>query len=211
MSAKLPQSPEVTTPERRSSDFDTLTGLPTLGLFNERVDRLIEKFPGEFSILYVDLDGLKEANDSGGHAAGNELLTSAAKTLQDKIRGEDESGREPDILFRGETYRIGGDEFVILLAGAKTSADVTAVKQRLQTHLKEAGINASMDGRPHQADESREELLEATDHMMYKDKMIRKDALYKESLKQASWRKRVAHHLGNKLTNYSDIKKPVIR
>jgi diguanylate cyclase (GGDEF)-like protein len=204
-------SQEIVTPERRSSDIDTLTGLPTLGLFNERMDRLIQKFPGEFSVLYVDLDGLKEANDTGGHSAGNELLINAASTLQDKVRKEDESGREPDVLFRGETYRIGGDEFVILLAGAKTAEDVNAVKSRLQVHLKEAGISASMDGRPHQKGESREDLLDATDRMMYKDKMIRKELLYKESLKNAALRKRIAHHLSNKLGEYSGIKKPIVR
>jgi diguanylate cyclase len=199
-------------PEASPGDnIDELTGLPNLKLFNERVDGLIDKFPGEFSVLYVDLDDLKAANDGpGGHAAGNELLINASNIINENIRSRDED-RELDVLFKGRTYRIGGDEFVVLLAGAKTEEEVAVVQSRLQAKLKEEGMSASMGGRPHKPGESRSELLDASDRLMYKNKLERKDARYKEQLNSVPRRKRVAHHLGHRLLDYSGIKKPVAR
>ena len=72
---------------------------------NARVDgHVSKKFPvrAPFGILFVDLNGLKLCNDTGGHEMGDELLKNAAKLLKKHF---DEY----------EIYRSGGDEFVVIL------------------------------------------------------------------------------------------------
>ncbi len=83
---------------------DVLTGLYNRAFFEEERERLESgrRFP--VSILIGDLDGLKEVNDSYGHAAGDELLRRAAEVLKASFRTED------------VVARLGGDEFGIILA-----------------------------------------------------------------------------------------------
>jgi diguanylate cyclase (GGDEF)-like protein len=80
---------------------DELTGLPNRREFN----RLTQNRPGRFSfvILAMDLDGLKQVNDTQGHAAGDELLRHVASVLQSSLRVGD------------VVVRLGGDEFAAIL------------------------------------------------------------------------------------------------
>ena len=83
---------------------DVLTGLYNRAFFEEERERLENgrRFP--VSILIGDLDGLKEVNDTFGHAAGDELLRRSAEVLKASFRTED------------VVARLGGDEFGIILA-----------------------------------------------------------------------------------------------
>jgi diguanylate cyclase (GGDEF)-like protein/PAS domain S-box-containing protein len=88
------------------AEHDGLTGLLNRRAFNGRVERTLNsRRGGEFpmSLLFIDLDRFKEVNDSGGHAAGDELLIRIGELMQSRIR-------ENDVL-----ARLGGDEFGILL------------------------------------------------------------------------------------------------
>lgn len=68
-----------------------------------------------FSLMVIDMDGLKRVNDSQGHAAGDEMLQSLATALRKALRIGDQA------------YRIGGDEFVVLLPETDdTRAEVVA-------------------------------------------------------------------------------------
>jgi diguanylate cyclase (GGDEF)-like protein len=80
---------------------DELTGLPNRREFN----RLTQNRPGRFSfvILAMDLDGLKQVNDTYGHATGDELLRHVASVLQSSLRVGD------------VVARLGGDEFAAIL------------------------------------------------------------------------------------------------
>lgn len=88
------------------STTDMLTGVLNRNAMNNRVDRLMMKnemytHKESVGIIFADLNGLKQINDSEGHFTGDLLLKDAALTLQKHF---------PD----NEIYRAGGDEFMVL-------------------------------------------------------------------------------------------------
>lgn len=85
------------------STHDSLTKLYNRSFFEEELHRLEISHHYPISIIMLDIDGLKEANDKFGHAAGDELLFCMSQLLKKVFRNE-------DII-----ARIGGDEFAILL------------------------------------------------------------------------------------------------
>lgn len=107
---------------------DTLTGLSNRALFNDRLDQARAKMlrdGGICAVLLLDLDDFKGVNDSLGHLAGDQLLVSVARRLQ-------QVARDSDTL-----CRFGGDEFLYLAEGLKTTEDVELVAQRLLDALAE--------------------------------------------------------------------------
>jgi diguanylate cyclase (GGDEF)-like protein len=110
---------------------DALTGLPNRALFRQRLDQCLlrakdERAGGAFhySVLFLDLDRFKVINDSLGHAAGDQLLVSIARTLEACVTGR------PGTAGGHTVARLGGDEFTILLegvGGAQASAAAAAV------------------------------------------------------------------------------------
>ena len=85
---------------------DALTNLPNRTLFNDRLVQAItlaRRRHGHLAVLYLDVDGFKQINDSHGHAVGDLLLKSIAASLLASVRASDTVSRQ------------GGDEFVILL------------------------------------------------------------------------------------------------
>jgi diguanylate cyclase (GGDEF)-like protein len=84
---------------------DELTGVRNLRgfhLLGEQALRLAQRSKQPFSVLFIDLDNLKDINDSLGHSAGSAFLVEMAKLLENTFRGTDVIGR------------IGGDEFAVL-------------------------------------------------------------------------------------------------
>lgn len=80
---------------------DELTQLNNRRSYDADMEALLEKPLDEDLVVFsVDINGLKEANDSGGHVAGDELLTAAAACLSSVFEGV------------GKVYRTGGDEFM---------------------------------------------------------------------------------------------------
>lgn len=75
-----------------------------------------------FTVVTVDLDGLKQVNDSWGHATGDELIIACAQALRHAVRGA-----------RDVVARLGGDEFGLLLAGSDTPAHL--ITRRLRVSL----------------------------------------------------------------------------
>jgi len=100
---------------------DSLTGLPSRGLFYDRVNQTLADAPtGQLtSVLFLDLDKFKDVNDTLGHHAGDELLTTVAARLRHTVRGEDSTGR------------LGGDEFAVLLPRTDTPTAVTIARRVL--------------------------------------------------------------------------------
>jgi len=104
---------------RDAATRDSLTGLAKHRAFHECLDGLVET-GGRFSLAIVDLDGLKRTNDTCGHQAGDELLERLAHALADV---------SPD----GRAFRIGGDEFAMVVDG--TAVDAFGVAQDLRMHV----------------------------------------------------------------------------
>src|SRR5579871_1311143 len=105
-----------------SAEHDFLTGLPNRMLFNDRVGQAIalaRRQSGRAAVLFLDLDGFKQINDSLGHVIGDKLLQSVAMRLLDCVRG-------PDTV-----SRLGGDEFVVLLQELQTPEDALITAERL--------------------------------------------------------------------------------
>ena len=85
---------------------DALTNLPNRRALAEHLARFVAdsvRTGLPFSVIAIDVDGLKKVNDSFGHDAGDQLLRNFAKAIHEAIRGSDVG------------LRVGGDEFMILL------------------------------------------------------------------------------------------------
>ncbi|MET0067492.1 MAG: EAL domain-containing protein [Candidatus Thiodiazotropha sp.] len=115
---------------RHQAFHDPLTGLPNRAGLHEQLENalsLASRHSTYGALLFLDLDRFKPINDSLGHHTGDKLLIELTQRLRAQIRRE-------DIL-----TRIGGDEFVVLLAEQHQKKQVMAVvAQRFAEHLVES-------------------------------------------------------------------------
>jgi len=113
------------------ADHDPLTRLLNRRAFVERLDGEVDRsrrYDRSFGLVLCDLDGFKELNDRHGHLAGDEALQRFAQTLETALRKGD------------EVFRIGGDEFALILAEASED-DAREVVSRI--HGEVDGLRAS--------------------------------------------------------------------
>ncbi|MBF6213339.1 diguanylate cyclase [Nocardia puris] len=106
---------------------DSLTGLANRSLVLSRLAATLatdSDLPYS-TVLFIDLDGFKAINDTLGHAIGDTVLQIVAQRLQRALRGDDLVGR------------LGGDEFLVLLAGRGRRVDVDTLVTRLRTTMSE--------------------------------------------------------------------------
>jgi diguanylate cyclase (GGDEF)-like protein/PAS domain S-box-containing protein len=106
---------------------DALTQLANRSLYRERVaDALRRRGPGDdVTVLFLDLDGFKEVNDSLGHLAGDQLLVRVAERLRGAVGDHD------------LVARFGGDEFAVLVESPLGSDDAETVARRIVAALHE--------------------------------------------------------------------------
>ncbi len=107
----LPYLERTARESQRAAATDLLTGLATYRVLRDRLSHEIErsKRSGEvFTVLFLDLDRLKEINDTHGHEAGNEVLRAVAAEVRRAVRASDLAAR------------YGGDEFVAVLTRTDT-------------------------------------------------------------------------------------------
>jgi diguanylate cyclase (GGDEF)-like protein/PAS domain S-box-containing protein len=146
---------------------DTLTGLPNRTLFADRVEQTLQRAAREASagcaLLFLDLDGFKEINDTLSHAVGDELLVAFAERIAKALRPGD------------TVARLGGDEFTVLLEELLQPAEATVIAERILRSLRDPftldgneilvgasiGISLSADGL------SPADLISAADLAMY--------------------------------------------
>src|SRR5438093_10765262 len=145
---------------------DTLTGL-----YNRRyAEDLLKRLGSEaargrpFSVLALDLDGLKRLNDTLGHAAGDRVLEQIGKLLRLQLRGAD------------VPIRVGGDEFLALLPGTRED-QAKAVGERLRIAVRDDDwsaiglpVSISVGAAEWRSGQSGDDVVKAADARLYEAK-----------------------------------------
>ena len=158
----------------RASMTDGLTSVGNRICLDTTLDREIEqahRYKLPLSVLVVDVDRFKSVNDNYGHHAGDLILKTIAKTIQNASRGAD------------TVFRFGGEEFVVLLnntdvAGAKVTAErlrqaISNIQVSYEGQI--IPVTASLGAASLCHGESKAELLERADRALYKAKANGRD------------------------------------
>ena len=106
----------------RLAQYDPLTDLPNRVLLQDRAQHAlaVARRDGKgLAVMYLDLDGFKQVNDTLGHDAGDQLLVEFARRLTAAMRQSD------------TVCRQGGDEFVVLLPALATPAQIRTVVRKV--------------------------------------------------------------------------------
>ena len=159
-----------------AAKHDSLTHLPNRFLLSELLTQAmysVKRNNQYLALLFIDLDGFKEVNDTYGHQAGDEVLTTISNRMNDIVRSS-------DII-----SRIGGDEFVIVASNLKNNSEVLPLLQRLLSDLSlkivyegnsiyvSASIGVSFY--PQADDIGNEVLIRQADKAMYQAKLLGKN------------------------------------
>ncbi|GAB7190983.1 hypothetical protein NUM3379_16900 [Kineococcus sp. NUM-3379] len=160
-----------------AATHDALTGLPNRALLYDRLEHAVataQRRSAPLALLFLDLDGFKDVNDTHGHLVGDQLLVEVAARLSATLR-------------TGDTLaRLGGDEFVIVCenlppgpSGAVAGDTTTAIAHRVRATLEQPAV---LDGHTitprvsvgvvtlSEVRGDSHELLRAADHAMYEAK-----------------------------------------
>ena len=111
---------------RHQALHDHLTGLPNRLLIMDRAEQMLagaQRHSTDIALMFIDLDGFKDVNDTLGHHVGDEILKEVAGRFRAVIRKTDTVGR------------LGGDEFVVLTECARLSAGPETLAERLLESL----------------------------------------------------------------------------
>jgi diguanylate cyclase (GGDEF)-like protein len=159
---------------RQQATRDVLTGLFNRRMLDEQLAQAIERCQATsalLTVLMIDVDNFKLLNDTLGHAAGDDLLRSIGQIIRSTVRESDAA------------FRVGGDEFVILLEGAEDHA-AQALADRLTSLVDALAKTLHVDkparlsiGVAHLSDlkiPSPEALLQNADEALYRIKANRK-------------------------------------
>jgi diguanylate cyclase (GGDEF)-like protein/PAS domain S-box-containing protein len=143
---------------RHLADHDALTGL----LNRRGIDRALaqhvargRRYGAQGALLVLDLDGFKAVNDSLGHAAGDELIMTCARVLEDQLR-------ETDLL-----ARLGGDEFAVLLPAEGEQEALTVAGKIVALIRAVGGVTVSVGVTPFGDEPTPTSALDRADMAMY--------------------------------------------
>ncbi len=147
---------------------------PLTGLVNRRrlIEVLHERLGSKrgmdrhMAVVFLDLDGFKEVNDTYGHEAGDRVLIEVARRLQ-------RTARDADLI-----ARVAGDEFVVVLGNIGSAEDAEAASRRHLASLAapyrvgslEVHLSASIGIAIPASSDTPESILRAADHVMYQAK-----------------------------------------
>lgn len=134
---------------------DMLTGLYNRNRYIERLEAYKQVQDQQIGAIYIDLNGLKKVNDEQGHRAGDELIVRAAGTIAG--------------IFAEDAYRVGGDEFVVILLDVSRE-DFARKTEQLRRQMQENSVDASIGGVWQASTENLEDLLRLADENMYREK-----------------------------------------
>jgi diguanylate cyclase (GGDEF)-like protein len=152
---------------RRLSLVDELTGLYNRRGFNLLAGRelkSIQRSGRRALVLYIDIDGLKQANDRHGHDAGDRLLARAAAVLRSVTR-------EVDVA-----ARVGGDEFAVFMTLGYDPPPVHLIVERFLDAARTHGLQWSIGATstPPERQVTLDDLLVAADQAMYGGRRARR-------------------------------------
>ncbi|MBH0038026.1 EAL domain-containing protein [Pseudoalteromonas sp. SWN166] len=102
---------------------DGLTDLPNRRYFYEKLQSLVSVEGMKFALIFIDLDGFKEVNDSLGHDYGDLLLHQVGARLQSCITSKD------------TVARLGGDEFTLILEGVNSPDEASKIAEAIKNSL----------------------------------------------------------------------------
>lgn len=154
----------------RSAQLDSLTQLPNRAMMNDRFVQAIanaKRHDSGFAILFIDLNGFKQINDSLGHTAGDEVLRQISQRLVGSVRDVDTVSRH------------GGDEFLILLPEVVQRSAAALVAKKLGLAIGKSMVIAGGKLRPSASigfclypenGTTPQALIECADAAMYKAK-----------------------------------------
>lgn len=155
---------------RHQALHDALTRLPNRARFAQRMEEAISQATRDrrqFALMFIDLDGFKRVNDSLGHQAGDHLLKVAAARIRAVLQPSD------------RLFRMGGDEFTVILAGTASRESAVEAAQRIIAAIRTpltlanrpVGIGASIGIAMFPDDGLRQDdLLRNADFAMYRAK-----------------------------------------
>ncbi len=181
------------------AQHDVLTGLPNRLLFQDRVQQAIlraQRNRRKVAVLWFDLDRFKQINDTLGHRIGDELLCEFAERIKGSLRKSDTAAR------------IGGDEFVVLVADLDGASDFRVVVEKLMKRIRlsmtvsgrelsisaSAGVSVYPD---HGAEPA--ELMRNADLAMYEAKRAGRDTFH-------VFQKELSDSLGRRLEVEQELK-----
>ncbi|MFC0216728.1 diguanylate cyclase domain-containing protein [Paenibacillus chartarius] len=108
---------------RNMAYLDALTGLPNRKMFEEalirEIDHISSGSDSKLAVMFLDMDGFKQVNDTYGHRIGDQLLCEVASRLRSAL---------PE---KHLVSRLGGDEFTLLLTGVKDKDEVRLLAERI--------------------------------------------------------------------------------
>lgn len=141
--------------QQRLAERDLLTGCLNRNCYE---NKLLEPdlSTKHISCIYIDVNGLHELNNTQGHAAGDKMLQAVASLTRTQFGDR-------------HVYRIGGDEFVVLVEDMEEVQVTTALKT-LVNHIHTAGYFVSVGQSHSRGDHSIDELIKNAEMLMYEDK-----------------------------------------
>ena len=115
--------------------YDPVTALPNRVYFKREADRMLKARGAaeRVALLFIDLDGFKEVNDSLGHAQGDHVLIMVANRLREVVKGETRAGGASQPLLA----RLAGDEFTLLFPNVTDIEDAEHIAGRALEALSE--------------------------------------------------------------------------
>ena len=111
---------------RRRALHDSMTGLANRDLFDDRLSSAISlarRHDWILAVMFLDLDGFKQINDTHGHATGDDVLKEVARRLSLRSRDED------------TVCRNGGDEFLYLLVDPQGRENIERIASMICTNI----------------------------------------------------------------------------
>ncbi|MCV6587907.1 MAG: EAL domain-containing protein [Marinobacterium sp.] len=161
---------------KRIAHYDSLTGLPNRLLLSDNLREAMSRTHqggARLAILFLDLDGFKEINDSFGHDAGDQLLIALARRMNSLLKAN------------GSLARLGGDEFIVILSNissrecvARVAAELLeAVSEPVEVYQHQLAVSSSIGIALYpQAEEiDADQLIRQADQAMYQAKLSGKN------------------------------------